>query len=74
MHRDVVGAGDDKLTTPDAAIYRLALDRFGLQPGEALFIDDVAANVAGARAVGMHAHQFIDASTLRVELEGYGLL
>ena len=67
-------SGDEKLTKPDAAIYRLALDRFGLAPAEALFVDDSLANVEGARAVGIHAHHFIDAPTLRRELVGYGLL
>ena len=52
--RDIVVSGDEKLVKPDAAIYRLALDRFGLAAEEAVFIDDNAANVAGAAAVGMH--------------------
>lgn len=72
--RDVVVSGDEKLTKPDPAIYRLALDRFGLQPGEALFVDDNATNVAAARDLGIHAHHFVDAPTLRAELKGFGLL
>lgn len=72
--RDVVVSGDEKLTKPDPAIYRLALDRFGLQPGDALFVDDNAANVAAARDLGIHAHHFVDAPTLRAELTGFGLL
>lgn len=71
--RDIVVSGVEKLHKPDPAIYRLALDRFGLAPGQALFIDDVAANVEAARGVGLHAHLFTDASTLRIALEGYGL-
>lgn len=72
--RDIVVSGDEKLTKPDPAIYRLALDRFRLQPGEALFVDDNAANVAAARDLGIHAHHFVDAPTLRAELTGFGLL
>jgi len=71
--RDVVVSGDEKLMKPDAAIYRLALDRFGLKPHEAVFIDDNAENIAGAAAIGMAAIQFTDADALRRELADMGL-
>jgi 2-haloacid dehalogenase len=58
---------------PDPAIYRLALDRFGLRAGEAVFVDDVFANVEGARSVGMHALHFTGADKLRADLHGLGL-
>jgi 2-haloacid dehalogenase len=72
--RDIVVSGDEKLTKPDAAIYHLALDRFGLAPGEAVFIDDREDNVAGANAVGMTGLLFTDAPTLRADLERLALL
>ena len=72
--RDIVVSGREKLLKPDPAIYYLALDRFGLRPDEALFIDDREINVEGARAVGMHAHLFVDAEDLRRRLEADGLL
>lgn len=72
--RDIVVSGEEKLLKPDPAIYYLALRRFGLQPHEALFIDDRAINVEGARAVGMHAHLFTTAENLRPQLEQHGLL
>ncbi|MGN6270655.1 MAG: HAD family hydrolase [Sphingomonas sp.] len=71
--RDIVVSGDEKLMKPDAAIYRLALERFGLEPHEAVFIDDNRDNVAGAEAVGMAAIHFTDADTLRHELARLGL-
>jgi putative hydrolase of the HAD superfamily len=43
---------------PDPRIYRLALEKLGVAPQEAVFVDDVATNVDGARAVGMHAIRF----------------
>lgn len=43
---------------PDAAIYHLAAERLGVQPGEAVFVDDMPRNVDGARAAGMHSIQF----------------
>jgi 2-haloacid dehalogenase len=72
--RDIVVSGEEKMLKPDPALYRLALGRFGLEAGQALFVDDRAANVEGARAVGMHAHLFTDAADLRLRLEANGLL
>lgn len=72
--RDIVVSGDEKLVKPDAAIYRLALDRFGLKPDEAIFVDDREDNIAGAEAVGIPGLLFTDAPTLRRDLVGLGFL
>ena len=72
--RDIVVSGEVKLLKPDPAIYYLALDRFGLKPAEALFVDDREINVEGALAVGMQAHLFTDAADLRARLATEGLL
>ena len=71
--RDVVVSGVEKLVKPDPAIYRLALDRFGLEAARTVFIDDNAANVAGARDVGLIALHFVDEPTLRGQLTDLGL-
>lgn len=42
---------------PDPAVYAKALARMGTVPGETVFMDDKEANVAGARAAGIHAFQ-----------------
>jgi putative hydrolase of the HAD superfamily len=44
---------------PDARIYRLAAEALGVLPEEAVFVDDSAQNVQGARAAGMKAVQFV---------------
>ena len=72
--RDIVVSGEVKLLKPDPAIYFLALDRFGLRPDQALFVDDRQINVAGAEAVGMRGHLFTTAEDLRRRLEREGLL
>lgn len=72
--RDIVVSGEEKMLKPDPAIYYLALDRFGLKPEEALFVDDREINVEGARAVGMHAHLFTSSENLRERLQAEGLL
>ena len=72
--RDIVVSGEVKMLKPDPAIYYLALDRFGLQAREALFVDDRAINVEGAEAVGMHGHLFTGAEDLRRRLAAEKLL
>ena len=72
--RDIVVSGEERLVKPDPAIYAIALDRFGLAPREALFVDDSPANVDAAAASGIHAVLFTDASAFRAELVRHGLL
>lgn len=72
--RDVVVSGDEKLVKPDPAIYALALERFGLEGPDAVFVDDSPANVAGARDAGIHAVLFTGAEEFRAELVRLGLL
>lgn len=43
------------LAKPDPRAYTLTADRLGVQPHEIVFLDDVEANVAGARDAGWHA-------------------
>lgn len=45
---------------PDPAMYTIMLERLGVSPGQALFIDDMQVNVAGARAVGMQSLRFTE--------------
>jgi epoxide hydrolase-like predicted phosphatase len=40
------------ISKPDSRIYHLACDRLGVRPEEMIFLDDVAANVTGARDLG----------------------
>jgi 2-haloacid dehalogenase len=72
--RNILVSGDVKLMKPDAAIYRLALHRFGLAPGEGLFVDDRIENVEAAEANGFVGHHFIDTPTLRADLAARSLL
>lgn len=72
--RDIVVSGREKMLKPDAAIYRLLIERNGLNAADCLFIDDSAANVEGAKAVGMDAVRFTDPATLERDLTERGLL
>jgi 2-haloacid dehalogenase len=74
LFADIIVSGTEKMAKPDPAIYHLALQRFSLQTGEAIFIDDNLDNVASAHANGFIAHHFTDACNLRTELAKYGLV
>ncbi len=74
LFQDIIVSGVEKLVKPDPAIYALALQRFGLKPGEAIFIDDNHDNVVSARNNGFAAHHFRDAASLRAELVALNLL
>lgn len=71
--RDIVVSGEERLVKPDPAIYRLALDRFGLEAAHVVFIDDNAANVAAAAAIGLHAILFAGVDDLVPRLKALGL-
>lgn len=71
---DIVVSGDERLVKPDPAIYRMLLDRNGLDASRCIFIDDSLKNVAGAEAVGMKAHHFTSPEALRDRLVAEGLL
>jgi 2-haloacid dehalogenase len=69
----VVVSGEERLLKPDAAIYRLCLDRYRIEASRSLFVDDSLANVEGARRVGMHAVPFRDAGKLARDLARFGV-
>ena len=74
LFQDIIVSGVEKLVKPDPAIYALALQRFGIRPGQAIFIDDNHANVISARENGFATHHFRDAASLRAELVALNLL
>lgn len=65
----MVVSGYEGVVKPDARIYRLLLDRFGLNAHESVFIDDNAANVEGARRMGMQSLRFTTKEALEGPLE-----
>jgi len=58
---------------PDAAIYRYTLEKYGLAAGRTVFVDDLVANVEGARRVGMQAIHFRSPEQARGELTKLGV-
>jgi putative hydrolase of the HAD superfamily len=53
---------------PDVAAFLGCLGALGVSPGETLFIDDSATNVAGAERAGLQAHHFTGRQTLEDEI------
>lgn len=72
--RDIVVSGVEKLAKPDPAIFALAAQRFAHAPDKMLFIDDNAANIASAAALGWQVHHFDDAGKLQRDLLARGLI
>jgi epoxide hydrolase-like predicted phosphatase len=62
-------SGDVGLHKPQPEIYLLAAERLGIEPGQCVFVDDLAENVAGAEAVGMTAVRHRDAAETVPRLE-----
>jgi len=50
----------EKRIKPEAGIYQLLPERYGLLPEESLFIDDLEKNIAAARQLGFHTVHFTD--------------
>lgn len=72
--QDVVVSGEERLVKPDPQIYALARQRFGLEAGDALFIDDRLENVQAAAKEGFVPHHFTNAASLEKVLAAGGFL
>jgi len=66
-------SGEIGIGKPNPAIFREFLSRFDVWPEKTIYIDDWDLNVATARALGMTAIFFRDATRLRADLRGLGL-
>lgn len=76
--RDIVVSGEIKLIKPDAAIYHASLAQArahlpDIQPGEVVFIDDVASNVEAAIALGWQGIHHVSADQTRERLHALGV-
>jgi glucose-1-phosphatase len=65
---DMVISAEVKLVKPDRSIFELAVRRLDVEPGQAVFVDDMQRNVDGARAAGLHAIRFLSPQQLRIDL------
>jgi len=56
----VIISAEEGMAKPDERLYHLALERLGVAPKEAVFVDDLEENVAAALRVGIRAIRFVD--------------
>ena len=71
---EIVVSGEESMIKPDKEIYRVLVERTGLDPATTVFVDDSSPNVAAARELGFTAITFQTPHLLRDELIDLGLL
>ena len=54
---------------PDPRFYQLACEQLGIEPAEAVFLDDLGVNLKPARAMGMTTIKVTDPDAALAELE-----
>jgi epoxide hydrolase-like predicted phosphatase len=63
----VIYSHEEGLEKPHPRLYTLTCERLGVAPDEVVFVDDLPANIEGARALGMETILFEDtARTIRL--------
>jgi len=70
---DIVVSGDEGVAKPDPAIFAILAARTGIPLNQCIFIDDNAANIKVAAALGMDAILFTKSGHLRDDLRKRGL-
>ena len=58
------------LRKPDPRIYSYACQRIGVEPAQAVFLDDIGSNLKTARQLGMHTIKVDDPTAALLELQG----
>lgn len=62
-------SGDEGVVKPDPAAFGITLQRLGVEPEEAVFIDDTNQHVEAAKKLGLHGVLFTTADALEEELD-----
>ena len=69
----ILVSGDEGTRKPFRDIYDLMLDRYKIEPSQAIFIDDSLKNIQGCEVAGITGIHFTDAQTLAVQLRSKGV-
>ena len=64
-------SGEDKLMKPDPAIYKLAINRFNLNPNETIFIDDKLENIQAAQNLNLLTIHLTDPNKIEYEINKF---
>jgi putative hydrolase of the HAD superfamily len=71
---EVVNSSQVGMAKPNKELFRVALERSGVTPAQALFIDDTAANVTSASSLGILSHAFTGHQAMSAFLRQAGVL
>lgn len=66
-------SAEEGVAKPEAEIYVRTLERIGVEPAEAVFVDDFTRNVRAAEALGMHAIHYESGMDVPTELARLGV-
>jgi len=69
----IVVSGTEKLIKPDPKIWYVLLERYNIQAGESVFIDDNPKNIEMAQSLGFETIQVNSDTNLEQELAGLGI-
>ena len=67
-------SGEEKIRKPFPGIYKLLVDRFGIDPKKAIYVDDNIRNVVPARELGFTGIHFRTPELFKEELIALGVL
>lgn len=70
----IVVSGIEKTRKPFPEFFQIMFDRYQINPGSALFIDDNLRNIEGGRALGLPGIHFSSPEKLRAELQQLNLI
>ena len=62
-----------KQIKPDAAIFEALFEKYQIKAEESVFLDDLAANIEGAKHMGMHGIVFTGIEDAKEELKALGV-
>jgi 2-haloacid dehalogenase len=69
----IVVSGTEKTRKPFTDIYQILLDRYNVDPNDAIFIDDNQSNVLAAETLGIAGIRFLTTDQLQGDLEAMGI-
>lgn len=70
----MVVSGAEKIIKPDPRLYRILLERYAMEPGESLFIDDNYANIETAQQLGFQTIHLTNGMNLEEILKAKAIL
>ena len=69
----IVTSSSASVVKPHLEIFRQVLARLGVQPEEAIFVDDMPQFTAAAASLGIHSHTFTSPAEFREYLATFGI-